>query len=131
MAGLSSKALAFGEPGSKKAYVGNEIQNNEFADGSGLELYDFNARTYDQQTGRFIQIDPLSDIGGQERWNPYHYSYNNPSTFSDPSGKIVPFIIAIAAVYLTISNTPYGRYIRSELKNYGSGRHNCTCSVSR
>lgn len=99
MAGLSSKALAFGEPKNKKGYAGNEIQNKEFSDGSGLEVYDFNARTYDQQIGRFIQMDPLSEEDDQEDWSPYHYSYNNPVTFSDPDGKIpiIPIIWAIVA----------------------------------
>ena len=97
MAGISSKALVFGDPKNKKGYAGNELQNKEFNDGSGLELYDFNARTYDQQIGRFIQIDPLTEEGGQESWSPYHYSYNNPARFSDSDGKfpfpLIPVII--------------------------------------
>lgn len=56
----------------RKKYNGNELQSKEFSDGSGLELYDFNARTYDQQLGRFLQIDPLPDEGEQESWTPYH-----------------------------------------------------------
>jgi RHS repeat-associated protein len=84
MAGISSKAA--GSLINKKGYNGNELQNKEFSDGSGLELYDFNARTYDQQIGRFIQIDPLFE-DGQESINPYHFSYNNPIRFSDPDGK--------------------------------------------
>jgi len=85
MAGISSKAA--GALSNKKLFNGNEIQNKEFSDGSGLELYDFNARTYDQQTGRFIQIDPTPEDGDQESLTPYHFSGNNPSTFNDPNGK--------------------------------------------
>jgi RHS repeat-associated protein len=84
MAGISSKAA--GSLINKKGYNGNEIQNKEFSDGSGLELYDFNARTYDQQIGRFIQIDPLTE-DGQESINPYHFSFNNPIRFNDPDGE--------------------------------------------
>jgi RHS repeat-associated protein len=86
MAGISSKALSFGSPENKRGYNGNELQNKEFSDGSGLDLYDFNARTYDQQIGRFIQIDPLFE-DGQESINPYHFSFNNPVRFSDPDGE--------------------------------------------
>ncbi|MBX2925915.1 MAG: RHS repeat-associated core domain-containing protein [Chitinophagaceae bacterium] len=87
MQGISSKALAFGNPENKRGYNGNEIQNKEFSDGSGLEFYDFNARTYDQQVGRFIQIDPLSDEEDQEGLSPYHFSFNNPVRYNDPDGK--------------------------------------------
>jgi len=71
----------------KKGFNGNEIQNKEFSDGSGLEVYDFNARIYGQQIGRFIQVDPLSEKENQEGLTPYHFSGNNPSTFNDPDGK--------------------------------------------
>ena len=86
MAGISSKALSFGDPRNRKGYNGNELQNMEFSDGSGLEVYDFNARTYDQQVGRFIQIDPLFEEG-QESFTPYHFSFNNPIRYNDPDGE--------------------------------------------
>jgi|LakMenE01Jun11ns_1017448.scaffolds.fasta_scaffold9941209_5 RHS repeat-associated protein len=86
MAGISSKALSFGSPENKKAYNGNELQSKEFTDGSGLDAYDFNARAYDQQIGRFIQIDPLFEQD-QESLNPFHFSYNNPIRFNDPDGR--------------------------------------------
>jgi RHS repeat-associated protein len=85
MAGISSKAA--GKLENKKGYNGNELQNKEFSDGSGLDVYDFNARTYDQQIGRFIQIDPLTEEGGQESLSPFHFSYNNPVLYSDPDGQ--------------------------------------------
>jgi RHS repeat-associated protein len=72
----------------RKKYNGNELQSKEFSDGGGLEWFDFNARTYDQQLGRFLQIDPLPDEERQESWTPYHYAINNPITNNDPDGRI-------------------------------------------
>jgi len=91
MTGISSKALAFGDPKNKKGYNGNELQSKEFNDGSGLEFYDFNARTYDQQIGRFLQTDPESEEGDQESWTPYHFGFNNPVLHNDPDGRFPPF----------------------------------------
>lgn len=89
MAGISSKAAPTSDCGcpNKKGFNGNELQSKEFSDGSGLEVYDFNARTYDQQIGRFIQIDPESEEADQESWSPYHFSYSNPIRYNDPDGK--------------------------------------------
>jgi len=100
MAGISSKAAGKGLDcgcGNKKGYNGNEIQAKEFSDGSGLDVYDFNARTYDQQIGRFIQIDPLAEEGGQESLSPFHFANNNPILYNDPDGKCF-FCPAIPAI---------------------------------
>jgi RHS repeat-associated protein len=106
MAGISSSTVNFGgytTSGSgdcgcpnKKGFNGNEMQNKEFSDGSGLNVYDFNARTYDQQIGRFLQVDPMMDEGGQESLSPFHFSYNNPVRYNDPDGKC-PYCPAFAA----------------------------------
>jgi RHS repeat-associated protein len=85
MAGISSKALT-NIAENKRGFNGNELQSKEFFDQSGLDFYDFNARTYDQQIGRFIQVDPLFE-DGQESINPYHFSYSNPIRFADPDGR--------------------------------------------
>ncbi|MBN8786803.1 MAG: hypothetical protein J0I84_06925, partial [Terrimonas sp.] len=65
---------------------GNELQNKEFSDGSGLDWYDATFRMYDPQIGRFHQIDELADI--VDSWSPYTFSFNTPILFNDPLGLL-------------------------------------------
>ena len=73
MAGISDKALKSSYSDNKYRFQDQELQNKEFNDGSGLEMYKFKYRIDDPQIGRFWSIDPLSD----------KYVYNSPYAFSD------------------------------------------------
>ena len=72
MTGISSKAAGVLE-NKKQKFQGQEFASKEFSDGSGLEMYEFKWRMHDPQTGRFWQVDPLSE----------KYVYNSTYAFSE------------------------------------------------
>ena len=110
MAGISSKAA--GKLQNRyKFNDGTELENQEFSDGSGLEIYSTEFRSYDPQIGRFHQQDPLSDFFEDE--SPYSFAGNNPILNNDPLGlsKEDPYHRLPEVV---VHNTPHRPHEKAE-----------------
>lgn len=65
---------------SRRGYTFHEALDN-------LNLTHMNGRVYDQVTGRFLSPDPLVQAPGfTQSFNRYAYTFNNPLSYTDPSG---------------------------------------------
>ncbi|MBK9570521.1 MAG: hypothetical protein IPO53_11835 [Chitinophagaceae bacterium] len=110
MAGISSKALSFGDPKNKE----KTFQGQRFDDELGLNWIQFKWRNHDPQIGRFIEIDPLSE----------KYEYNSTYAFSENRVINAIELEGLEAVLITNTYDKDGKLtntsiINNKPENYG------------
>jgi len=113
MAGISDRA--WNKQINFYHYQSKEMQNMEFNDGTGLEEYDFAARFYDAQLGRWTTQDPAGQFA-----SPYLGMANNWGNSKDPNGKFVFTIITFIWDFLRTGFTKGG----FEFWNWGKPNFN-------
>lgn len=76
------------------------------------------AREYDQDTGRFVSLDPVLDLADPQQMTGYAYANHSPVTFSDPTGLLIcltPSCIGSGVRWLLQKFAPIPRAVAREL----------------
>ncbi len=90
MKGISSRSLPSYIPNRYKANAGAEYGDEEWTNGSGLEMYETFYRSYNAQIGRFMQGDPVMEA--TVTMSGYVFSGNNPVMFTDLLGDQMKYM---------------------------------------
>ena len=76
--------------GKMKLFSREGFTGQDMIGGNSLGLIHMNGRVQDSITARFLSADPyIQDPANTQSYNRYSYTYNNPLSFTDPSGFTV------------------------------------------
>jgi len=100
--------------GTKDNYLFN---GKELQDGTGM--YDFGARNYDPQTGRWFVVDNLADAQEQIDKSPYAFAWGNPVLRKDPDGNC-PMCALVGAIVGGVGNLVY-QSVQGNVTSFGKG----------
>ncbi|WP_440067155.1 DUF6443 domain-containing protein [Tenacibaculum discolor] len=104
--GYNGNVSANGNSLAQKRGFNGKILNDDLLGSNRLDWYDFGARNYDADLGRWMNLDPLAEKYFDN--SPYHYAANNPIFFVDPDGKQID-------VSDILKKDKKGNYVNKEL----------------
>lgn len=107
---------AFGKLQTNFGYQGKDFQGGEFYDGTGLEEYDFVARFYDPQLGRWWTQDPAGQFA-----SPYTAMANNWPSYVDRDGRLAWFVPIIIGAALFGAGNLAIHAARGDIDNFWDG----------
>ena len=91
--------------------VANPIRYRGYYYDKDLGLYYLQSRYYDSTIGRFINADGYVSTGqGVTGHNMFAYCNNNPVMYSDPSGQVAWWLVALGVLAITAIDHAYAKY---------------------
>jgi RHS repeat-associated protein len=102
-----SASQAYEPYGQVRAQTGDTATDRGFlgqVEDASTSLSYLNARYYDAAAGVFISADPVYNPSRPKTINPYAYSVNNPTTYSDPGGAYSEYTFGQERINAALQN---------------------------
>lgn len=88
-----------------------------------MGIIHMNGRLYDPMQRRFLNADEnIQDPNNTQCYNKYGYTMNNPLMFNDPSGEIIPLLVAAILIGAAVGTASYLVAVTINIMNGGDAR---------